>query len=658
MKKALFVLIFAMLGIARAEAANPTLYFTDLTSGPVGAIVTVYGANLVPSVTVSGVSASVVLSATNKVSFVVPNVATGSIKVGSSNVLPFTVRGGSIHYVATTGSDSNSGTSASPWKTIPHGFDTAVCGDIVYVMNGVTQTATDNYGASLAVMKKCTQAAPLALIGYPGATVTIGSVNGAEFGIRNPDVNGDLYNGMVFANLVIRGSNTGMKITGDQYWRVIGNDFSCPNGGGQAACAMLDESSYVTFLGNSIHDTGAGGTKYYHSFYATTNSNNIEVGWNDIYNNKSCRGIQFYSTSGSPQYNLIVHDNIVTGQQCDGINFSTVNAALGPIQAYNNLVYHVGLGGTTDGTPNYACIASLGYGTAGGTALFYGNTLADCGSAGGNTAGAITVLAGSPQVLSTSNLVIQKPGEVVYSPNTKTALITSSHNTLLTTGTANVVNSVYQLIPGSPALGAGIASAGILYDLAGNVRPQSGTSDSGAFLSSSATVTPVTIAPTNFVATVASSGVAFSWSYTPTSVPVCTASTTTNCVTGFQLSEGSTVLTTVAASTATGYSYNLTATPSIGVHTYTLTANLASGSTNITSQPVTTTATISAVTAQSILTVKLTGTLSDGTTFSISGPVTLSTSTAVTGVTAVNASVSGTLPSGSVVSATGALTVK
>jgi hypothetical protein len=356
-------------------------------------------------------------------------------------------------------------------------------------MNGVSQTGLDNYGASLSVQRKCTEDEPLALVGYPGATVTIGNTS-QEFGIRNPDINGDGYNGMVFANLVVRGSNTGLKDVNNEYWRIVGNDFSCPNGGGQAACVHLDEASYVQFLGNSIHDTGAGNTKYYHSFYGTTNTNHVEVAWNHIYNNKSCRGVQFYSTSGSPQYDLIVHDNVITGQQCDGINFSTVDATKGPIQAYNNLVYHVGVGGPNLNSPNEACIASLGYGAPGGEALFYGNTMVDCGSAGGSTAGAITVLTGSPTVVLTSNVVVQNPGEVIDSPNTNQSLVASSYNVLLSQGTAGVLNASYQLVSGSPAIGAGMASPGILRDLAGALRPQSGKQDAGAYLYSSATAAP------------------------------------------------------------------------------------------------------------------------------------------------------------------------
>lgn len=486
MKRILSLLcLFVGTGMLSASAA-PALFFTDLTSGPVGAIVTVYGSNLQPEVTLNGVSATVVASSSTKVSFIVPSTTSGSIAMSGSNVLPFTVRAGHIYFVATTGSNSNSGMQASPWGTIPYAFNTAACGDVIYAMNGVTQTGLDNYGGSLSVQRRCTEDQPLALIGYPGATVTIGST-ALEYGIRNPDINGDGFNGFVFASLVIRGGNEATKVVGNEYWRFVGNDFSCPTGSGLSGCVELSSTSNLKFFGNSIHDSGAGGTKYYHSFYASTNSNHIEVGWNYIYNNRTCRGIQFYSTSGSPQFDLIVHDNIITGQQCDGINYSTVDASQGPLEVYNNLVYHVGLGGATDGTPNEACFASLGYGTPGGQILVYGNTFADCGSAGGSTAGGITVLSGSPAVVLTSNLVVQNPGEVVYSPNTDQSLVAASYNALLTQGTAGVVNSSYQPVSGSPAIGAGIANPGILRDLAGNLRPQSGREDAGAYLYSTST---------------------------------------------------------------------------------------------------------------------------------------------------------------------------
>ncbi len=41
------------------------------------------------------------------------------------------------YYVATNGSDGNSGSSDAPWKTIQHAADTAAAGDTVLVHGGV-----------------------------------------------------------------------------------------------------------------------------------------------------------------------------------------------------------------------------------------------------------------------------------------------------------------------------------------------------------------------------------------------------------------------------------------------------------------------------------------------------------------------------------------
>ena len=476
-------LLVSACAMASAQTSTPHIDYTDLTSSPTGAVVTVYGSNLTSPAKLNGVTATTVASSATKLSFIVPATKSGNITVGSSNALPFTVRTtGKLYYVAAGGKDNGPGSAAEPFATILHGFATANCGDTVYVKAGVSQTTQDDYDAALAVEKHCTAAEPVALIGYPGATVTIGNTSSPEYGIRNPDIDNDNFNGIVLANLVIRGGNEGISIVGSTDWRIVGNDIEVPNGSGESGVVLVETSQRIQFLGNNLHNSGAGGTKYYHSFYATTNSNHIEVGWNTIANNKSCRGVQFYSTSGSPQYDLNVHDNIIHGQECDGINFSTIDATKGPVTAYNNLIYHVGTGGTNDGLPNYACIASLGYGASGGTIGFFANTVADCGSAKGSTAGAFTAQTGSPAVSLEDNLVLQNPGEVLYSPDSQTSLFKVVHDYVSLKGTKGIVDSNYHLIPGSPAVGTGVGISGLTVDLIGQPRPQTGTSDPGAIL--------------------------------------------------------------------------------------------------------------------------------------------------------------------------------
>ena len=185
-KKIVLSQLFAVCVAASAAAASPTLFFTDLTSAPVGAIVTIYGSNLSGTVTVNGKQATTVASSSTKVSFVVPQTSSGSILVGHSNALSLTIRSGHIYYVANNGSNGASGSQSSPWGTIPYAFDRATCSDVVYVLNGVSQTTTDNYDAALSVQQRCTSSNPIALVGYPGATVTLATSPGLSMESATP----------------------------------------------------------------------------------------------------------------------------------------------------------------------------------------------------------------------------------------------------------------------------------------------------------------------------------------------------------------------------------------------------------------------------------------------------------------------------------------
>ena len=139
-----------------AQAAPPRIYFSDLESGPNtggqsnnGVWVTIWGKGFgatqgTSTVTIGGgVAASYPLWSDAKIIFQLgAAAATGSIVVnvpgvGTSNGLPFTVRAGNIFFVATTGNDANTGTFASPWKTIPKAKNSIGVGDTAYIENGV-----------------------------------------------------------------------------------------------------------------------------------------------------------------------------------------------------------------------------------------------------------------------------------------------------------------------------------------------------------------------------------------------------------------------------------------------------------------------------------------------------------------------------------------
>lgn len=502
----------------------PRIFYSDLDSGPgvggehnKGAIVTIYGKGFggvrgTSTVSVGGQSAERYLFwSDSRIAFQVGNggksgdIAVHIPDVGVSNGVPFVVRPGRIFFVAATGSNSNPGSFESPWRTIVKAKNAMAPGDIAYVMDGITQIGVDDYGASLAIASAGQPGRPIALVAYPGAKVVVGSASGPEFAIRTPAI-GQRFSYWTLAGLILRGGNQGLKLVLVSGWRIVANDMSCPNGDGPVACFEAAGSENLQVLGNFIHDSGRSSAgKQYHSMYFTTDSNHIDVGWNTIANNRSCRGIQFHSSpldanSGFNQYDLIVHDNLIHGQVCDGINFATIDPSKGPVLAYNNVIYAVGTGPDPHGEiSNYACISSPGITNRGapgtGAADFFNNTLYDCGSRGGVNSGAFHVGAGSPTVRLRNNIVVAQKGENYLEPAGNASRIAGSHNLWFGAGngpanlTANIkadprfenlANFDLHLQPQSPAVGAG-TDAGISSDFDGVPRPRNGVCDLGAF---------------------------------------------------------------------------------------------------------------------------------------------------------------------------------
>src|SRR5579863_3225278 len=249
-------------------AAAPSVMFTDLLSGPNtggennnGTILTIYGRNFgatrgSSTVTVGGgaVAAYLVWGGRSAPSTALAQLETISVAIGASAATgtvvvttsagastcvnpqencQFTVRSGNIRLVQVGGSDSAAGTFAAPWVSITKAAHTLSAGDIAYIKTGVSQTGQDNFAANVLVQNSCTQAAPCALVAYPGATANVGTTPSGD---QSRGIYLDFSNWWVIAGLTIRAQNEGIQNNGNNGARIIDNDISCPNGDGQDAC--------------------------------------------------------------------------------------------------------------------------------------------------------------------------------------------------------------------------------------------------------------------------------------------------------------------------------------------------------------------------------------------------------------------------------------
>jgi len=286
-----------------------------------------------------------------------------------------------------------------------------------------------------------------------------------------------------------------MNPTNSTNWRVVGNNFQCPTANGQNGCFTTHEINTIKFLGNEATNIGVvAAGKQQHGVYFSSDTNHVEAAWNYIHDNRSCRAMQFHSSplggggatdpTGHNQFDLSVHDNVIHDDPCDGINFATVDPSQGKVEAYNNVIYHVGIGpAPSDGdSGDYSCIY-MAYITntgpvGGGTVEIYNNTLYDCGAhvASFPNNGSFMINGGAP------SLLVKVRNNVLYQLGTEpfgngggwnSSYVSGSNNILHSTGTPtlpsfltgnvttdplflNLSLNNFHLQTGSPAKDAGI----------------------------------------------------------------------------------------------------------------------------------------------------------------------------------------------------------
>jgi hypothetical protein len=354
---------------------------------------------------------------------------------------------GYTYYVSPNGSDSQIGSATSPFATIQHAVKVVAPGDTVVVLDGtykgdITITSSGTAGHPITYMAQNKWGAKLVGTGSGDGSVVVGLTGGYNR-VENFDVTGSDANGINLA--------TGNTV-------------------GAAA-------SYNQAIGNRVHDLT--------NMPCSSNSGS---------------GI---STGGGSDYLSVSHDDIIgniivnmqavsgcsSGPYPTGIYIQTpydvaannivVNAGYG-LETWHNANHDTIFGNTIINSPHGGFIIGAGDAPSGASPAV--GTLVQNNISVGNLHGFIEE---GPTYNNSyiDNLVWNNgsctPSSCTSNPTVVSGTVSADPKFVNNTGTAS---GSYALQAGSPAIGAGLALAGIPTDFAGSPRPQSGSTDIGAYV--------------------------------------------------------------------------------------------------------------------------------------------------------------------------------
>jgi hypothetical protein len=166
---------------------------------------------------------------------------------GSGLARPLPLSSGTAFYVAPGGSDSGTGSSASPWRTVQKALSTLAPGQIAYVRAGV-------YAENLQLSRAGTAASPITIRNYPGETAVLRpAASSPSYPLRlAPSAANVRIQGFVIEN-AIGSSTTNIYVDGAD--RIEISD--CEVRFSQRQGIFVEPSSTeVQILRNRIHDNG------------------------------------------------------------------------------------------------------------------------------------------------------------------------------------------------------------------------------------------------------------------------------------------------------------------------------------------------------------------------------------------------------------------
>jgi len=377
-------------------------------------------------------------------------------------MVPVLAHGGT-YYVAKTGSDNNSCSSAksqsTPKLTIAAGASCLSPGDTLIVKAGTYTERLDN---------------PLPS-GSAGAPTTMQANTGDVVTIQPPSAT-DVSALLIFQRqyLVIDGfvidltnsTNTGILVVGDTTNNIIIQNNEIKNmpppvspGNGGAGIALRPNTTAITVRNNHIHHMASAVTdasNNTHGIYITNVSSIIEG--NHIHHVAS-HGLHMYNAEASTTaHDNILRNNLVHDSGSRGLLLGSGDNNV----AYNNILYRNGVG------DNREAVNIGGYGNFATNNKLYNNTIY-------NNNG-VCVQLGSPDgTIVRNNICYQNGTDAIVQSNDSNSTI--DHNLLGTDPLfVNAAAQDFHLGAGSRAIDAGVVMPGLSYN---GSAPDLGALESG-----------------------------------------------------------------------------------------------------------------------------------------------------------------------------------
>jgi hypothetical protein len=506
-------------GMPSAQPGQPLVFYTDLTSAPPGAYVTLWGRGFgatrgSSTVTLNGASvASYVSWSEGMIELKLAQSATSGPLVvhttsGDSPPTALSVHAGRLLFAAANGNDSWSGTleapsgSDGPFQSLGRGRDALRAGDVLYLRaRAFTQADAYNSVLSLRDIPTGTAATPVAVVGYPGEVVTLGDNTLEKSVSLYRGDNGPVLDYLTVAKLHLRPSCFAFRLENGSHGRLVGNEITgatdaCMSGTIEAVDWGTDPEHIHDWklLGNYIHANG--NTKLEHGIYLGGYGTNagFEIAWNRISEQTGGRAIQLYGHQASDYIQHIsIHDNEISEIDRDGIVLGNTDADilyLSDIHIFNNIFWRAGRctgWGVRVGNPTATGIL-VEYNT------FYDNGAGNraCDQSSGSVESQVLV-EGATSVVLENNLFAPAGSEADTEITTAAGVVTGSHNlyggtppawdsspTRGAPGFLGASTGNFHLASTSAAIGIALPST-VTVDHDGVSRPQGNAPDVGAY---------------------------------------------------------------------------------------------------------------------------------------------------------------------------------